>query len=70
MMEMVSVTSSNLSAVGYDEAKHWLVVQFKNGSRYRYVQVPYQLFEGLMNASSKGTFFNQKIRDRFRYVKL
>ncbi|KAF0098959.1 MAG: hypothetical protein FD144_4034 [Rhodospirillaceae bacterium] len=68
-MELIPVVSSNLSAVGYDQANQYLYVRFKNGLNYRYLQVPQSLFDALMKSSSKGTFFNDKIKDRFKFVK-
>jgi hypothetical protein len=69
-MELIPVVSSNLSAVGYDPDNQHLYVRFKNGLKYRYLRVPKPLFDALMKAISKGAFFNDKIKDRFEFVKL
>ncbi len=69
-MELIPVVSSNLAAVGYDPDNQDLYVRFKNRLNYRYLQVPQSLFDALMKSSSKGTFFNDKIKDRFKFVKL
>ena len=69
-MQMISVSSSNLAAVGYDPSDSTLVVEFKNGTTYKYRQVPQSIFDGLMRASSKGAFFNAKIKDHYRHTRL
>jgi hypothetical protein len=69
-MKMSPVSSSNLSAVGYDEHEKWLVVEFKDGGMYRYLQVPAPIFQAFMDAPSKGAYFSRSIKDRFRFVKL
>jgi hypothetical protein len=69
-MQMFAVSSSNLSAVGYDPDDLALVTTFKNGTTYKYLNVPPSLFQGLMSAPSKGTYFNRNIKDRFRFVRM
>ena len=54
----------------YDAAKHRLDVQFVSGKRYSYHDVPEKLAVGMRNATSKGSFFNRQIRDRYRFTKL
>ncbi len=69
-MQMIPVSSTHLSAVGFDTSDSSLVANFKNGTVYRYSGVPHSLFDALLNASSKGAFFNSNIRDRFPLVRL
>ena len=69
-MNRTPVTSSNLASVGYDPNSLTLEVEFKNGSVYQYFDVPDHTFQGLMRASSKGTFFNAHIKYSYRYAKL
>jgi hypothetical protein len=69
-MKKVNVVSENLKAVGYEPGEEWLVVDFRNGRSYRYLNVPQKTFDGLLAASSKGTYFNQQIKDRFKFVRL
>ena len=54
----------------YDAAKHRLDVQFVSGKRYSYHDVPEKLALDMRNATSKGSFFNRQIRDRYRFTKL
>jgi hypothetical protein len=70
-MEMQSVNSSNLSAVGYDYDTATLRVEFIKGGLYEYYGVPVDIYEGLINASSKGGYFDQFIKKAgYSYTKL
>lgn len=69
-MDRVSVRSSNLRAVGYDEATATLEVQFHSGSVYAYRGVPPDVHAGLMGASSKGSYFDWRIKDRYPTVRV
>lgn len=66
--EMISVDSSNVKAVGYDGAN--LFVGFKINTLYVYFDVPKKVYDGLMQASSKGSFLHQHVMNRYRYEKL
>ena len=59
------VSSSVITSVGYDEQRRVLEVQFVSGAVYRYHRVSRDVFEGLLDASSKGTFFNAHIKDEY-----
>jgi hypothetical protein len=69
-MKRVPVKSSTLVSVGYDEKGHVLEVEFKRAAVYQYLGVPNSLHEQLMSAPSKGKFFDQRIRERFKTLKL
>ena len=66
-MKRQIVASSNLRSVGYDEATHTLEIEFQNGRVYRYLEVPREVYEGLMKADSLGRYFNEYIRDDYPY---
>lgn len=53
----------------YDAAEHRLDVQFVSGKRYSYFDVPEQIAVDMTRASSKGVFFNRRIRDRYRFTR-
>lgn len=59
------VQSSCLTSVGYQAASRTLEVEFRNGSVYRYFEVPACVHEALIEAPSKGRFFATEVRDRF-----
>ncbi|MET3508569.1 KTSC domain-containing protein [Halalkalibacter oceani] len=64
-MRMVPVSSSNLNSVGYDENTQTLRIDFHNGT-YDYYNVPRSVYDGLLNASSKGQFHHNYIKNDFR----
>lgn len=61
-MDRIPVQSSNLASVGYDSSISMLEIEFNNGGIYQYYGVPQEIYEGLMNAGSKGTYFHQNIK--------
>lgn len=63
---MPGVASSMMTHVDYDAAGRALFVTFASGRRYAYADVPPRIYEGLLAAPSKGTFFNEAIRDAYR----
>ena len=69
-MDKQLVSSTNISAVGYDDATETLEVEFLNGSVYQYYNVPAGLHEQLMQASSKGVFLNVYIKNAFPYSRV
>ena len=61
-VEMFPVESSHISEIGYDENSFTLMVRFYNGALYEYYDVSYDLYEGLLYATSKGIYLNQNIK--------
>lgn len=66
---MIKVQSSNLDSVGYDEETKTLVIKFHHG-KYKYFGVPKQIFLNLLNASSKGSYHADFIKNIYRYQKI
>lgn len=60
-MQMQSVTSSQIAAIGHD-GKSTLRVQFNNGGVYDYANVGADLFAKLQGADSVGSFFSANIK--------
>ena len=58
------VESSQVKAVGYDEATKTLAVQFKHGAGaiYHYTGVEPELYEAFITADSMGKFHGQHIK--------
>jgi len=69
-MQHQPVVSSNLKSVGYDSKASILEIQFKSGAVYRYFSVPMSIYSGLMNASSKGSYFHKHIRSEYRFERM
>jgi hypothetical protein len=65
------VESSLIRSVGYDLASSVLEVEFVEGGRvYEYYDVPLSIYSDLMAAESKGSYFNDYIRDMYSYSQL
>ncbi len=64
------VSSSNVAAIGYDNAAQDLYVQWKDGRTSVYEQVPPSVASDFQNAPSPGKAFNQLIKGKYshRYV--
>ncbi|MER6369465.1 KTSC domain-containing protein [Streptomyces mirabilis] len=54
----MSAVSSNLASVGYEPNSATLEIQFRNGSIYQYADVPESVYNGLLNAASKGRYLD------------
>ena len=66
----VDVNSSLLANVSYDAGQSVLQLELCDGAIYRYFDVPSAIYEGLLAADSKGSYFNREIRDCFRYARV
>ena len=64
------VTSSNIAEVGYDPNNRIIEVQFNTGAIYQYFDVPQQVYDELMGASSKGGYVNSNIKGKYRYARV
>jgi hypothetical protein len=64
------VESSAVASIGYSDSAGALDVEFHNGGVYRYVGVPRSVFDAFSAAESKGAFLNQRIKPKFRCVRL
>ena len=60
-----AVASSMMRSVGYDEDHAVLEIEFVTGHVYRYHAVPKRDWQGLMDAESKGRYFEAHIRDKY-----
>ena len=69
-MQTTPVKSSNVRAVGYDESKRELRVEFNNGRTHDFLDVPPEKHRALMAAESKGQYFYRNIRDNYAQRKM
>ena len=69
-MNRISVKSSNLASVGYDELAGILEIEFHSGGIYQYFGVPKSIYDGLMQASSKGRYHFFHIKFRYKYKRI
>jgi hypothetical protein len=63
------VESTTLRTIGYDADRELLQLEFHNGATYQYFNVPSEIHQGLLQAASKGAYFNRFIREKFAYSK-
>jgi lysyl-tRNA synthetase class 2 len=69
-LQVADLQSSILARAQYNAARAWLLLEFRDGSRYCYSGVPDPLFTRLVQAPSKGAFFNHQIRNRYPYARI
>jgi len=65
---MISVSSSDLSRVGYEDGT--LHIAFNSGGLYEYTGVPESVYRGLMSASSHGQYFHAHIKGVYPYRRI
>ena len=59
--------SSVIQWFQYSSDKQELLIGFQSGLRYAYQEVPEAIYLGLKEAPSKGAFFNDHIRENYRF---
>jgi hypothetical protein len=64
------VSSSFVAEIGYDPETMTLEVLLTRGLAYQYLGVPDAEYQNLMNAASIGIYLNQRIKGRYRCLKL
>lgn len=62
------VESQSIRSVGYDLASSVLEVEFVDGPVYECYDVPLSIYSALMEAESKGSFFNDHVKDMYPYA--
>jgi hypothetical protein len=66
-MDKQRTESSVIGAVGHSRV---LEVQFESGRVYQYFDVPEDVYNEMLNAESKGRYFNSHIRGRYNYQEI
>jgi hypothetical protein len=67
-MNIESVESTTLAAIGYDDIREILQLEFLSHAVYLYFGVPGSVYEALVAAPSKGRYFNGAIRGHFPHA--
>ena len=71
-MLRLMVKSSAITSFGYDERTRILEIEYKNGTVYRYREVPRQVWDELRRIESSGgsigAYVNANIRDKYDFV--
>ncbi|CAM4419854.1 KTSC domain-containing protein [Deinococcus marmoris] len=61
------VDSSMMSHIGYDPENKTLTILFNSGKRYDYDDVPQEVYDRFLAASSQGSFFRNEIDECYEY---
>ena len=61
----VNVFSSTIYAIAYFDESEVLLVRFNNGKVGKYDGVPQEIYDGFLNAPSKGQYHHMYIRGSF-----
>jgi hypothetical protein len=69
MSWITNFESSTIAAFDYVKESKVLIVEFKNGGRYKYFDVPAAIFEQMKVAPSKGQFLAQNVKGAYRYAR-
>ena len=64
------IESSNLKKTEYDTSTKKVIVEFKNGTRQEYSDVPHKIYTQFRMSESQEKFFNSNIGRAFKYVNL
>ena len=69
-MRVAIVESTTLATVGYEESLEQLQLEFCSRAVYLYFGVPAPVYEALLDAPSKGQYFNGTIRGCYPYRRI
>ena len=64
------IESSNITKTEYNLDEKTLIVDFKNGAKYKYENVPHQIYTRFRMSESQGKFFSKEISKNYKYEKL
>lgn len=67
-MDRIPLESEALTSIGYDPERCVLEVEFASGRVYQYFDVPRHEVDRLLGAESRGHYFGERVRDRYRYA--
>lgn len=69
-MQAVNLNSTTLKAATYQNQPEVLELEFCSGEVYHYLGVCESIYKQLLEAESKGRYFNQRIRNCFTSRKI
>jgi len=64
-MHRISISSVDITQIGYQEDSETLEIQFSRGEVCQYFNVPSVVYDELMKSPAKEDFYHQKIGERF-----
>jgi len=62
------LNASNVHKIEWDDNN--LIVQFNNGGRYQYLDIPAEISIGMSEAKSPGSYLNREIKGKYRYTRI
>ncbi|TCB80106.1 KTSC domain-containing protein [Acinetobacter sp. ANC 3781] len=66
-MDMICVRSSSINAVGYNPDTNHLYIKFNNNPKtYTFYNLPFQIYNELRAAASKGRYYHRNIEGRYK----
>ena len=69
-MDKQRVSSSTVISIGYDVRTQTLEIEFGSGRVYQYYGVPDRVHDEIMQAPSKGQFFNTYIKNAYAFSRV
>lgn len=66
------MTSTAIETIEYklENGQLFLDLTFKSGGKYRYFDIPQNVFNDFVQAGSRGRFFQENIRSQYKFEKL
>ena len=64
------LNSSNLASASYDVWSGTLTIEFHSRTVFAYYNVPPEIYDGLIAATSPGRYHHSVIKNHFRYRRL
>lgn len=69
-MQLETVDSTAIHAIGYNAETRTLEIIFTGGGIYHFAGVPAPLYSRMKRAASLGKFFQEHVRGRFRFSRI
>ena len=67
---MVQIDGANIDSIGYYSWQKIVAIEFTNGSKYQYYDVPEKVYKGLMESPSKGSYIHRRFKNVYRYARV
>lgn len=64
------VKSNNIKRTEYDTSEKTMLVEFNNGFKYEYSEIPHEIYTKFRMAESQGKFFAKNIAKTYKYKKI
>lgn len=64
------IQSSNIVRSEYETTTRKMIVEFKNGLKYEYDEVPHTIYTRFRLSESQGKFFSSNIAKNYKYKRI